>query len=446
MEKAQFTVQQGWPEHHRKTVAALYEQAFGQKFHLAVPNQQLRIALLAQSFKPEYALSVIDQGCLVAVAGFQTPKAGFTSGIGWQGLVDLLGYVKGAWAALVFSLFERKPSQHTMVMDGIAVAEEYRGKGLGSMLLDGIIHQAQEQGFSKVRLDVIDSNPRAKKLYLAKGFKQVKREYYPYLNWLLGFSGSSTLEYSIHPQLSQLQGANLKAKSMPQKPAMYSTYAKEYDVAIQDNIYNAHYERPSLQAMLGEMAGKTVLDLGCGSGVYAEYLLAKGAKVTAIDSSSEMVALVKQKLATQLKVYQQDLASGLPEEADASYDLVICPLMLHYLQDLNPLFADVKRVLKVGGSFVFSTHHPMVDIEASPSGNYFATERVTEMWDTVGKPVEVSFYRRPLSALITALTDHEMVITELSEGKPSEALKTISPEHYQRLSEHPQFLFIKALS
>lgn len=231
-----------------------------------------------------------------------------------------------------------------------------------------------------------------------------------------------------------------------EKAPMYSTYAKEYDLAIRDNVFNAHYERPSLQAMLGELAGKTVLDLGCGSGVYAEYLLTKGAKVTAIDSSSEMVALVKQKLATQLKVYQQDLASGLPEEADASYDLVICPLMLHYLQDLNPLFADVKRVLKGGGSFVFSTHHPMVDIEASPSGNYLATEQVTEMWDTVGKPVAVSFYRRPLSALIGALTNNGMLLAELNEGKPSEALKTLSPEHYQRLSEQPQFLFIKALA
>ncbi|MEE1675553.1 bifunctional GNAT family N-acetyltransferase/class I SAM-dependent methyltransferase [Agarivorans aestuarii] len=446
MNKSPLRAQLAWPEQQRAQVAKLYEQAFGQKFRLAVPDQQQRIRLLAQAFKAEYSLSVIDQGKLVAVAGFQTPKAGFTSGIGWQGLVDLLGYLKGAWAALVFSLFERKASQQTMVMDGIVVDESYRGLGLGSMLLDGIIEQARAQGFSKLRLDVIDTNPRAKKLYLAKGFKVVKTETYPYLNWLLGFSGSSTLEYILDTVPTDQEANKSMTQPSAEKAPMYSTYANEYDLAIRDNVFNAHYERPSLQAMLGDLQGKRVLDLGCGSGVYAEYLLAEGAVVTAIDGSAEMIELVNQKLAGKVRCYQQDLGAGLPEESDASYDMVICPLMLHYLEDLNPLFADVKRVLVSGGQFVFSTHHPMVDIEASSSGNYFATELITEQWDTVGKPVAVSFYRRPLSALIGALSNNGMLLAELSEGKPSEALKTISLEHYQRLSEHPQFLFIKALA
>ncbi|MDO6688089.1 MULTISPECIES: GNAT family N-acetyltransferase [unclassified Agarivorans] len=433
-------LQHSWSEEYRAAVAELYDQAFGQKFALAINQQSVRVRVLAEAFKPEYSFVVMHQQKVVAVAGFQTPQGSFTSGIAWAGLSRILGSIKGLWAAAVFSLFERKASAKTLVMDGIVVAEEYRGLGLGSMLLDKMVEHATELGFERVRLDVIDSNPRAKKLYLAKGFKIVSSDYYPYLKWLLGFSGSSTLEYlTAAPSLSP------QTEPLMNKPAMYSTYAKEYDLAIQDNIYNAHYERPSLQAMLGDVQGKHVLDLGCGSGVYAEYLLTNGASVTAIDNSDEMVLLVKQKLGSQLKVYQQDLAKGLPQEQDKQFDVVICPLMLHYLEDLNPLFAAVKRVLKPQGCFVFSTHHPLIDFEASPSGNYFATELITEEWDTVGKPVSVSFYRRSLSALISALTSNGMLLSEFSEGKPSEALKELSPEHFLRLSQHPQFIFVKCV-
>ncbi len=49
------------------------------------------------------------------------------------------------------------------------------------------------RGVKRIRLDVIDTNPRAKKLYKQKGFEVVKEEVYLYLSWLLGFGVSSTM-------------------------------------------------------------------------------------------------------------------------------------------------------------------------------------------------------------------------------------------------------------
>ncbi|PSW21968.1 class I SAM-dependent methyltransferase [Photobacterium sanctipauli] len=233
------------------------------------------------------------------------------------------------------------------------------------------------------------------------------------------------------------------------KSKMYSTFASEYDEVIQDNIYNAYLERPTLQAMLPTVVGREVVDLGCGSGVYAQYLLAEGAsKVTCIDYSEDMVKLVSDKaekagVTDKVVAYAQDLSKGLPNEADASADLVISPLMVHYLEDLNPLFSDVHRVLRAGGSFVFSTHHPFADFECTISGNYFGRELITEQWNTVGKPVEVSFYRRSLTEITNALTQNGLVITQISEGEVAEEVKEMDADRYEYLSKNPNFIFIK---
>ncbi|WP_257280927.1 class I SAM-dependent methyltransferase [Endozoicomonas sp. ISHI1] len=224
---------------------------------------------------------------------------------------------------------------------------------------------------------------------------------------------------------------------------MYEQFARDYEKAIVDNIYNGNLERPSLIAMLPELAGKNVLDLGCGPGVYAEYLLNQGASVTAVDVSQEMIKIVIEKLGDKVQAYPQDLSRGLPQEKDASYDIIICPLTVHYIEDVSLLFGDVKRLLKQGGVFIFSTHHPVVDLEVSPSGNYFQKELVTEEWDTVGHLVEVSFYRRSLTEWFESLASVGLCVTQLSEGKPTERMKSLCAESYKRLSTTPHFIFFK---
>ncbi len=225
---------------------------------------------------------------------------------------------------------------------------------------------------------------------------------------------------------------------------MYTTFAEQYDNVVQDNIYNAYLERPSLQAMLGDVNGCDVIDLGCGSGVYADYFIHRGvAKLTCIDYSPNMIEIVKRKFGDRVTAYAQDASIGLIKEASESADLIISPLMIHYLEDLSVLFNDVARVLKNGGNFAFSTHHPFADFECTLSGNYFEREFITEMWNTVGEPVEVTFYRRSLTEIMNAITDSGLVVTQLSEGKVAEEVKQISLEKYEYLSKNPNFIFIK---
>ncbi|MCL1036162.1 class I SAM-dependent methyltransferase [Shewanella submarina] len=231
---------------------------------------------------------------------------------------------------------------------------------------------------------------------------------------------------------------------------LYGKHAHQYDQVIKDNIYNAMLDLPSMKRLIGDVRGRRVLDLGAGSGVYAEYFLQSGvSELTCIDSSPQMLALLKQKVArlgaeARVHTYAHDLSLGLKGEADAGYDLVVSALMLHYLEDLPTFFAEVARVLKSGGELVFSTHHPFADYECSSSGNYFEQELVTEEWNTVGEPVQVSFYRRSLTEITQALTDNDFVITGLNEGEVMPEAKALNESTYEYLSTRPNFLFVKA--
>jgi len=227
------------------------------------------------------------------------------------------------------------------------------------------------------------------------------------------------------------------------KDQMYTRHAREYEQAIEKNIFNAHFERPSLLAMLPDVAGCSVLDLGCGPGVYTDILLRRGATVTAVDISREMIERVTRRFGAEVRAYLQDLNMGLPKESDASYELVLCPLAIHYVEELTPLFCEIGRVLTEDGRFIFSTHHPMVDFQSSPSGNYFTRELVTESWDTIGKPVEVQFFRRSLTELFSSIIEAGLTISRFNEGRVGRGLKEKYPAAYERLRKQPQFMFVE---
>ncbi|WP_028469506.1 GNAT family N-acetyltransferase [Neptunomonas japonica] len=194
------SINKSWDLEKSETVARLYEEAFGAKFSSAIPDKTKRLAILSRSFIPEFSYVAVIGDEVVGLAGFQVPEGSLTGGMSFSKLQQELGAFSGLWAGLVLSLFERKPKLGELVMDGIVVDGNYRGSGIGSELLDSIISHARDNGFDTVRLDVIDSNPRARKLYESKGFVAIKTEHFPYLKWLIGFSGSTTMVLKVVSQ------------------------------------------------------------------------------------------------------------------------------------------------------------------------------------------------------------------------------------------------------
>lgn len=183
--------------------AKLYDQAFGQKFRVAITSRKDRIALFRNTFVGEFAVTANDGDELVGLAGFQTSRGSLTSGIDASGLVAHLGVLRGLRAMAIFSLYERVAKPGELVMDGIAVQKEYRGQGIGGKLLAGVVDYATKHGYETIRLDVIDTNPGAQRLYERKGFVAVHTETFFFLRWLLGFGASTTMSYRVTPARSK---------------------------------------------------------------------------------------------------------------------------------------------------------------------------------------------------------------------------------------------------
>ena len=180
-----------------KTAVQLYDEAFGEKFAVAIKSRQDRLTLLESAFVGRFAISATIGTNLVGLAGFHTFDGSLTGGIGARTLFTQLGFVRGLRASVIFSLYERKPKPGQLLMDGIAVHQQYRGQGIGSRLLHKIVDYARQNNFKTVRLDVIDTNPGARCLYERHGFIPVHNEEFPFLRWLLGFGGSTTMELRV---------------------------------------------------------------------------------------------------------------------------------------------------------------------------------------------------------------------------------------------------------
>lgn len=183
----------GIPERLRSRAVALYDEAFGSKLALAVSDPTQRRQLLMQGFVLEYAIAAISAQGLLGIAGLQTANGSLTGGIQYRDLLQQLGFLRGNLAATVFGLYERQAQPGQLLMDGIVVDRHARGLGIGGRLLDEVCRYARRNDYRSIRLDVIDTNPRAKQLYERVGFKTVKVERFPLLQRLLGFGGTTTM-------------------------------------------------------------------------------------------------------------------------------------------------------------------------------------------------------------------------------------------------------------
>lgn len=225
----------------------------------------------------------------------------------------------------------------------------------------------------------------------------------------------------------------------------YQELAEAYAAAIDTKPHNAFYERPATLALLPEVAGKRVLDAGCGPGVYSEWLLDHGAEVVGLDVSSRMVAIAKERTGGRADVHVADLGGPLPFLADASFDLVVCPLVLEYIRDWRVPLGEFHRLLRPGGHLVASVSHPSFDFTYFESSSYFATEPVESVWSGFGRRIRMPSYRRSLQETLNPFGEVGFLIRRLVEPRPTPEFRAADPKHYEELMRQPCFLCIQAI-
>jgi len=223
----------------------------------------------------------------------------------------------------------------------------------------------------------------------------------------------------------------------------YDAMAQAYAADVEDNAFNAYYERPATIRLLGDVAGKRVLEVGCGPGSLTSWLVQAGATVTAMDVSEEMVRTTRRRVGDRAQVLLADLEQPLRFLANGSVDLVVASLVLHYLRDWDRVFREFRRVLASDGLVVFSTHHPAMDWQLHRPDDYFAVDQITESWNKGGRDFPVTFWRRPLTAMTSAITAPGFVIESISEPKPTPELAQRDASAYRLLLTKPAFLFFR---
>ena len=235
---------------------------------------------------------------------------------------------------------------------------------------------------------------------------------------------------------------------MDDKPIALDAYeilAEAYASVVDTKPHNAYYERPATLSLLPDVAGKRVLDAACGPGVYSEWLIARGAEVVGLDASPKMIELARQRLGETADIRHANLGKPLTFLDSESFDIVLSPLTMEYVEDWHSTFREFHRVLKPGGYFVLSVTHPFFDYNYFKSSNYFETELVGSVWrgfETVR--VHMPSYRRSLEATLNPLMDAGFRLEKILEPKPTEEFKRADPEDYEELLQQPSFLCIRA--
>ena len=150
-------------------------------------------------------------------------------------------------------------------------------------------------------------------------------------------------------------------------PIPFAEDTQEYFREIDRRIFHPRYMRLTADASgkpfslfveFDALAGKDVLDVGCGSGIATQLLADAGANVTAIDLTPWAVETTRRRLAAfglDADVQQAD-AEQLPF-ADASFDLVFSWGVIHHSSDMDRALAELVRACRPGGQLVLMVYH-----------------------------------------------------------------------------------------
>ena len=204
-------------------------------------------------------------------------------------------------------------------------------------------------------------------------------------------------------------------------------------------------EWPQLQGLFPDLAGKCVLDLGCGYGWHCKYAAERGAaRVLGIDQSEMMIAEARKRNAASGVEYRVCSLQDY-DYPEAEFDAVLSNLVLHYVEDLGAVYARVYRTLRPSGVFIMNIEHPTftagVDQQFAPdgtwpvSGYFYPGER-----RTVFLGHAVMKYHHTLTQILMGLVDAGFRLDAVIEAMPPAELRDAMPQEMQR----PMMLLVKA--
>lgn len=245
----------------------------------------------------------------------------------------------------------------------------------------------------------------------------------------------------------------------------YNENAEAYNAHVSDpsdSIFHSYYEKPAIRAELPSLEGLDIISIGCGSGLDTRWLTDNGAKkVIGVDISEGLLKIARTNN-PDIEFREMDMEQlDFPDE---SFDLAYSSLAIHYVDDWTKPLKEARRILRNGGSYIFSCGHPidtameyavegdtkyarvgrMIDQVTQTRtifGDYLVRdgEGVKSVGGTLGT-IDVIVYHRTFSKMVEQILASGFSIEKVIEPQPAQSMKVANPGMYEQLTRIPTFM------
>lgn len=189
------------------------------------------------------------------------------------------------------------------------------------------------------------------------------------------------------------------------------------------NDWHLELVAPSTTELLGLKKGDTLLDIGCGNGIFARRMQATGVQVTAFDFAECNIEHAKSypDAGVDYRVLDAINYDALCALGEAQFDAAVANMVLMDVPEIEPLFRALAVILKPHGRFVFSISHPCFHtehtekLEDSIVVHKYEKSEVTKGWAVKDQPYLQYFFERSISTYFNAAFKHGFVIDGLQE-------------------------------
>ncbi|HEX7276857.1 MAG TPA: class I SAM-dependent methyltransferase [Acidimicrobiales bacterium] len=232
---------------------------------------------------------------------------------------------------------------------------------------------------------------------------------------------------------------------------LWETHAQWWQDAFTDGA-DAEYTEQILPLAAAHLEGaRDVLDVGTGEGQVARLAASVDgvARVVGVDFARAQLDVARERAGGPS--YARAVAGALPFPS-ASFDAVVACLVFEHIDDADGAIAEVGRVLRPGGRFLFFLNHPLLQ---APGSGWIDDHILEEQYWRIGpyltedtsleeveKDVFLPFVHRPLSRYVNALAEAGMVIRHMGEPPPPPGFLARAQE-YRDAATIPRLLFLR---
>lgn len=195
---------------------------------------------------------------------------------------------------------------------------------------------------------------------------------------------------------------------------------------IEIQFYKENYDtsREALYKELGDkIHNKKLLDLGCGFGYDLNHYENLGYEVYGIDASETMIDLAKQTHENK-KLFVKSMDKT--DFENDFFDVVISRHALHYIENIEPVFKEVNRILKKKGEFIFLVDHPLNTFLKKQHQNYYKKEKIKSK--IYNEKVEIEYYTHTFTDYLCPYVFEKFKVLNVLEGPKEKDFK--EPEKY----------------